>query len=510
MFTELKQWQEKKKMALLFYLFLIFQVCSKLAFAHSAVKFLPGFEGPLPFELETGYVGVDDSEDVQLFYYFVKSERNPAEDPLLLWLTGGPGCSAFSGLVFEIGPLNFKADVEYNGSLPTLVSNPYSWTKVSNVIFIDSPVGTGFSYATNNLAARTGDFKQVHHLHQFLRKVHPHLLSNSDQVPKKKSLGLFYYLSEAKFSILKWLMDHPDFISSPVYVSGDSYSGIPIPVLAQEISYGNEEGIRPLINLQGYILGNPLTVPNLEANLKIPYAHGMGLISDELFEALKRNCGGDYQNLDPINEECQKDVQYFSNCISGLQIAQILEPICGFASPTPQVIGRRRYLDEHHDQELLDDEPPTLPPIGCRAYSYLLSNYWANDDNVRKALHIRKGSIGEWQRCNYGITYNADVPSSFQYHANLSTRGYRALIYSGDHDLLVPFLATQAWIRSLNYPIVDDWRPWMLQGQVAGYTRKYSNRMTFATVKGGGHTAPEYKPAECLAMFKRWISEEPL
>ncbi|XP_022768628.1 serine carboxypeptidase-like 13 isoform X2 [Durio zibethinus] len=477
MFTELKQWQEKKKMALLFYLFLIFQVCSKLAFAHSAVKFLPGFEGPLPFELETGYVGVDDSEDVQLFYYFVKSERNPAEDPLLLWLTGGPGCSAFSGLVFEIGPLNFKADVEYNGSLPTLVSNPYSWTKVSNVIFIDSPVGTGFSYATNNLAARTGDFKQVHHLHQFLRK---------------------------------WLMDHPDFISSPVYVSGDSYSGIPIPVLAQEISYGNEEGIRPLINLQGYILGNPLTVPNLEANLKIPYAHGMGLISDELFEALKRNCGGDYQNLDPINEECQKDVQYFSNCISGLQIAQILEPICGFASPTPQVIGRRRYLDEHHDQELLDDEPPTLPPIGCRAYSYLLSNYWANDDNVRKALHIRKGSIGEWQRCNYGITYNADVPSSFQYHANLSTRGYRALIYSGDHDLLVPFLATQAWIRSLNYPIVDDWRPWMLQGQVAGYTRKYSNRMTFATVKGGGHTAPEYKPAECLAMFKRWISEEPL
>ncbi|KAK6245896.1 hypothetical protein SCA6_008986 [Theobroma cacao] len=39
---------------------------------------------------------------------------------------------------------------------------------------------------------------------------------------------------------------------------------------------------------------------------------------------------------------------------------------------------------------------------------------------------------------------------------------------SGDHDMIVPFLATQAWIRALNYPIVDDWRPWMLQGQVAG------------------------------------------
>ena len=41
------------------------------------------------------YVGVGENDDVQAFYYSIESENNPKDEPLVLWLTGGPGSSAF-------------------------------------------------------------------------------------------------------------------------------------------------------------------------------------------------------------------------------------------------------------------------------------------------------------------------------------------------------------------------------------------------------------------------------
>jgi carboxypeptidase C (cathepsin A) len=56
---------------------------------------------------------VGEKEDVQVFYYFIESENKPKDDPLMVWLTGGPGCSTLSGLFFEIGISNFTFGVKY-------------------------------------------------------------------------------------------------------------------------------------------------------------------------------------------------------------------------------------------------------------------------------------------------------------------------------------------------------------------------------------------------------------
>ncbi|CAL9233552.1 unnamed protein product [Arabidopsis halleri] len=411
----------------------------------SIVKFLPGFEGPLPFELETGYIGIGEEEESQLFYYFIKSENNPKEDPLLLWLNGGPGCSSITGLFFENGPLALKLEV-YNGSVPSLVSTTYSWTKMANIIFLDQPVGTGFSYSRTPLIDKPSDTREVKRIREFLQK---------------------------------WLSNHPQFSSNPFYASGDSYAGMIVPALVQEISKGNYICCNPPINLQGYILGNPITYFEEDRNYRVPYSHGMALISDELYESIRRACNGNYFNVDQRNTKCLKLVEEYHKCTDKLNRFHIISPDCDITSPD------------------------------CFLYPYYLLSYWANDESVRDALHVNKWSIGEWVRCNRSKPYNKDVKSSIPYHMYNSINGYRSLIYSGDHDLVVPYLATQAWIKSLNYSIIHEWRPWMIKDQIAGYTRTYSNKMTFATVKASGHTV-ENKPNESFIMFQRWINGQPL
>nr|CAB3486678.1 unnamed protein product [Digitaria exilis] len=131
---------------------------------------LPGFHGTFPSSHYSGYVTVDEASDRSLFYYLALSERDPAADPVVLWLNGGPGCSSFDGFVYENGPFIFEPGSTPGGGLPRLQLNPYSWSKVSNIMYLDSPAGVGMSYSLNKSDYTTGDLKTAADAHKFLLK----------------------------------------------------------------------------------------------------------------------------------------------------------------------------------------------------------------------------------------------------------------------------------------------------------------------------------------------------
>ncbi|KAG2535509.1 hypothetical protein PVAP13_9NG119473 [Panicum virgatum] len=258
------------------------------------------------------------------------------------------------------------------------------------------------------------------------------------------------------------------------------------------------------LNLKGYIVGNPATGDKIDENSRIPFSHSFGIISDQLYEAAVENCKGDYVN--PTNKLCSDVVQTINDLKSEVDKEGILDLVCPFASPKPwrDALRRKSLAEEHYPLS----DPPDEPPFGCLAYRNYLSYFWANDNTTRASLGIKEGTVKEWIRCKLSgeLPYTSDLPSSIEYHLNLTTRGYRALVYCGDHDLTVPFSGTQTWIRSLNFSIVDDWRAWHLDGQAAGFTITYANNLTFATIKGGRHIASENRPKECFAIVKRWLN----
>jgi carboxypeptidase C (cathepsin A) len=66
-----------------------------------------------------------------------------------LWLNGGPGSSSLIGLLTELGQFQTNDDSLNTSGTPRLFYNPYSWSRVANMIFLESPKGVGFSYCVN-------------------------------------------------------------------------------------------------------------------------------------------------------------------------------------------------------------------------------------------------------------------------------------------------------------------------------------------------------------------------
>ncbi|CAL2279420.1 unnamed protein product [Prunus armeniaca] len=187
--------------------------------------------------------------------------------------------------------------------------------------------------------------------------------------------------------VRRWLMDHPKFYNNPLYVVGDSYSGIIVPIVVKEISDGNRNEHVPPMNLKGYVLGNPVTDSEKDENSRVLFSYLNTLISDELYQSTKRNCEGDYINVDLNNSLCVSDLELYN---------EILESSC--AMPSLKSARSKWYANDlsNKDSVNLLLSFPQLHRPWCRHYDYIFTYIWANDKTVQDALHIQEGSIKEW------------------------------------------------------------------------------------------------------------------
>eukprot|EP01010_Urceolus_cornutus_P003840 NODE_565_length_1535_cov_301.841857_g426_i0.p1 GENE.NODE_565_length_1535_cov_301.841857_g426_i0~~NODE_565_length_1535_cov_301.841857_g426_i0.p1 ORF type:complete len:452 (-),score=81.98 NODE_565_length_1535_cov_301.841857_g426_i0:108-1463(-) len=221
---------------------------------------LPGWNGGGGgFDQYAGYIDVGTGR--HLHYWFVTSQRSPVDDPVLLWLNGGPGCSSLVGLLTENGPFSPTRD----GA--ALMPNPNSWNKVANVLYVEGPAGVGFSYEDAGMSMYTDNITAADNF-QFL---------------------------------VSWFKLFPNFTNNEFYISGESYAGHYIPTLV-EVMLSQPNAIP---NFKGFTVGNPSTTrdrTNQQASLSL-YLQTHG------FLALNSTSGRvttHYDHYDILADDCER------------------------------------------------------------------------------------------------------------------------------------------------------------------------------------------------------------
>jgi carboxypeptidase D len=106
-------------------------------FVHS----LPGAPEPL-LKMHAGHIEITPEHHGNMFFWHWQNRHIGNKQRTVIWLNGGPGCSSEDGALMEIGP--YRVGDETKG--PKLEYNDGSWDEFANIMFVDNPVGTGFSF----------------------------------------------------------------------------------------------------------------------------------------------------------------------------------------------------------------------------------------------------------------------------------------------------------------------------------------------------------------------------
>ncbi|KAJ2953884.1 hypothetical protein O0L34_g1510 [Tuta absoluta] len=198
----------------------------------------------LGVESFTGFLTVNETYDSNLFFWYFPVEKKPVnETPWIIWLQGGPGASSMTGLFDEIGPFTVTSDHQ-------LVRNPHSWLQNHSLVFIDNPVGTGFSYT----------------------------MSHDGYVRDMDTYGAHLYSALQQF-----LQVFPELRAAPLFIAGESYAGKYVPSLAIHIHRNKAEVD---INLQGLITGNAYVDPPVIAQMERPFRY-FGLMEPEQISVIQ-------------------------------------------------------------------------------------------------------------------------------------------------------------------------------------------------------------------------------
>ncbi|KAI0671803.1 serine carboxypeptidase [Trametes maxima] len=408
----------------------------------------------------SGYADLDGDNSV--WFWFFEARENPETAPLTLWLQGGPGGSGLVGLFQEHGPCLINNDTT------SISHNPFSWNNVSNMIYIDQPIPTGFSQGNRQF---NNSFDAASDVWNFLQ-----ILFADDRFSKYQAadFGIWTESYGGHFgpAFVRYFLDQN------AAIANGSAHGLPVNLKVLGIGDGLTD---PLVQYESYFTYAQL-------NPYFPTATNETIASANQSWIEPGGCRDQIlQCYDTVDPQTCATTQF--NCDADI---------------AHRLVGARDQ--DYILADIFDNYPPDFT-------TYI-------NDTVRKE---RIGAQGNFQELNSGVLF--DFQSEWMQNSrpaleSVINDGVKTLLYVGDADYLFNYFGIEAMLDIMNTTFSEEWAKQELadfnvRGESAGLY-KNAGDLHYLRVFGAGHEVPAYKWTNlkrgeaALQMFRQIVSEQDL
>ncbi|CAF0887522.1 unnamed protein product [Rotaria sordida] len=387
------------------------------------------------------------------FWFFPAQNENKSDTPVMLWLQGGPGATSLFALFTEIGPIY----IDRSGNLQL---REISWNKYYHLLFIDNPVGTGYSFTLNDQGyARSQD--------DIARDLY-------------SALTQFFEI-------------YTDYASNPFFVTGESYAGKHVPSITYKIYVENQNPqVKTRINLKGMTIGDGVCDPVNQ------YQYGEFLYQIGLIDQTQKTYVDLQTALMRYNIEQKNYIEAF-HLFDALMNGDLINTTSYFYNVT----GIKNYFNYLTTNEP-EDQGYFIPFI--------------TRPDRRKQIHVGNMSYTSQSDIVERMLLNDLLQSVAWKIAAIANANYSVMIYNGQLDAIIPVPLTMAWIDQLEWFGADELRQaerkvWKIDDtdvEIAGYVKAANkNRFFLATIRNAGHMVPYDQPRAMLDLLQRFLAVQP-
>ncbi|THG97171.1 hypothetical protein EW026_g4786 [Hermanssonia centrifuga] len=419
----------------------------------------PSWSGLMP-------ISADPHETRKLFFWFWPTTNASNANDLLFWTNGGPGCSSLEGFLQENGPISWS----WGQAAPT--PNQWSWTSLANVLWVEQPVGTGFSQGAPSI-------------------------SNDDELAEQATGFLEQFLDT--FSELK---------GSNFFVSGESYAGFYVPYIANWIY--EHPGLE--LNLQGIWVADPslswgLVQQDIPA-LRFAQAHKDLFPFNASF----------YAQLQNISDTCGY-TDYLDKFVTYPPAGQLPLPAGATIDPVTKAVGISAACRMHSP---IQREVSILNPVFD---VYRVSDTWPSlwsvigfPESTQEFVYFNRTDVQDaihaphinWEACTSGSVYinkttgaagrDQSVASMLSIFPNVIEKSVRTVVVHGLADFILVAEGTRIAIQNMTWnglqgfqtPIEPD--SFIVDGMGNFGTMHQERGLTFVEFSYSGHMTPQFVP----------------